>query len=305
MRKRLADILKWAWLAAVLIGAGWYFYRHYHEITSYLETLSVVRITASFILLIVGKVILSDITRMSLKKVNWKISFREALSITSVTQLGKYLPGGIWHFAGKFGAYKVKGVSTKDSTQAMIYENTWLLSSAVVIGLLLLLSTNQELTCTYLSFLCDKNLIPFLLIGMPIIWLGGLFIIEKFFFYKENFAISDFLIVLLEQLGIWTIFGFSFWFIFPPNVKLMPQIIGSFSLSWAAGYIAFFAPGGIGVREFLITIFLGTFFASSEVAVYAAVHRLIWVLVEILLGIIGAVGYGLPDASPMPPTDHH
>ncbi|MBP6086721.1 MAG: hypothetical protein KA449_00760, partial [Pelolinea sp.] len=59
------------------------------------------------------------------------------------------------------------------------------------------------------------------------------------------------------------------------------------------------------VREFLTTIFLGTFFASSEVAVYAAVHRLIWVLVEILLGIIGAVGYGLPDASPMPPSDHH
>jgi hypothetical protein len=57
--------------------------------------------------------------------------------------LGKYLPGGIWHFAGKFGIYKVMGISTKATTQAIIYENIWLLSSATIVGFFTLLISSR------------------------------------------------------------------------------------------------------------------------------------------------------------------
>lgn len=95
MSKNLVNLLKWIWLAVVLAGAGWYFYSHFQEISGYLATLSIPRILLSAGLLLIGKALLSDITRLSLNKVDWVIPYKEAFSITSITQLGKYLPGGI------------------------------------------------------------------------------------------------------------------------------------------------------------------------------------------------------------------
>ena len=129
-RKKLLEALKKLWFAAVIVGAGYYFYRNYREISVYLETISLIRVGLSVLLVIIGKLALSDITRFSLKKVGCGIAYKDALTITSVTQLGKYLPGGIWHVAGKLGIYKARKISAKKATGAIVYEN----SVAVVLG---------------------------------------------------------------------------------------------------------------------------------------------------------------------------
>lgn len=297
MSKKLVNLLKWIWLALVLAGAGWYFYSHFQEISGYLATLSISRILLSAVFLLIGKALLSDITRLSLKKVDWVIPYKEAFSITSVTQLGKYLPGGIWHFAGKFGIYKVKGISTRQTTQAMIYENIWLLSSATVIGLMMLLGSSGGVLCGTLDFLCDPRVVIVLMIALPAVWLAALCAYERFFFRDKKVNFSGFGLVLLEQIGIWVLFGLSFWLVFPPQAGFLMPVIGAFNLSWVAGYLAFFAPGGIGIREALLTVILGGFFASQEVAVYATIHRVLWVLMEIVVGTISAVFIGLPNTN--------
>ena len=305
MSKKLVNFLKWLWVAVVLVGAVWYFYSHFQEISGYLSTLSISRILLSIFLLFIGKFLLSDITRLSLKKVDWVIPYSEALSITSITQLGKYLPGGIWHFAGKFGVYKVKGVTTKQTTQAMVYENIWLLSSATVVGLLMLLGSSGDAVCGYAKFLCDDRLRIAIIAGLPVVLVIGLYLFERLFFPGSKAHIPDFLLVLVEQVSIWVLFGISYWLVFPSQSGFLMPIIGAFSLSWVAGYVAFFAPGGIGIREFLLTVILGGLFASQEVALYATVHRLIWVLVEIILGTISATLIGLPATEEISSADHY
>jgi glycosyltransferase 2 family protein len=305
MSKKLVNYLKWFWIVAVLGGAGWYFYTHFQEISGYLGTLSISRILLSTFLFLVGKFLLSDITRLSLKKVGKNISYSEAFSITSVTQLGKYLPGGIWHFAGKFGIYKVMGISTKRTTQAMIYENVWLLSSATIVGILTLLVSSREVFCEYLPFICNPTIDKFLKVGMPILWIAGMVLFEKLFFRYVKVDVSDFLLVLVEQLATWILFGISYWLVFPTQSGFLLQIIGAFSLSWVAGYVALFAPGGIGIREFLLAVILGGFFASREVATYATVHRLIWVFIEIILGALSAALIGLPNGVEASPPEIH
>jgi hypothetical protein len=305
MSKKLINYLKWFWIIAVLAGAGWYFYTHFQEISGYLTTLSISRILISTILFLVGKFLLSDITRLSLKKVGRVISYSEAFSITSVTQLGKYLPGGIWHFAGKFGIYKVMGISTKQTTQAMIFENIWLLSSATIVGLFTLLISSRDVICEYLPFISDPVVARTLLVGVPVIWIAGLILFERLFFPCRKLVVSDFLLILVEQLTTWVLFGISYWLVFPPQSGFLMQIIGAFSLSWVAGYVAFFAPGGIGIREFLLAVILGGFFVNREVATYATVHRLIWVFIEIVLGALSATLIGLPNGAEVTQPDPH
>jgi hypothetical protein len=305
MSKKLINYLKWFWIIAVLAGAGWYFYTHFQVISGYLSTLSLSRILISTILFLVGKLLLSDITRLSLKKVSRIIPYSEAFSITSVTQLGKYLPGGIWHFAGKFGIYKVMGVSTKGTTQAIIYENIWLLSSATIVGFFTLLISSRDVFCEYLPFICGQTIAQILMVGIPVLWIAGLILFERLFFPGCKVVPSDFLLILVEQLATWILFGISYWLVFPPQSGYLMQIIGAFSLSWVAGYVAFFAPGGIGIREFLLAAILRGFFVSHEVATYATIHRLIWVFIEILLGAFSAVFIGLPKDVEKPSPDSH
>lgn len=187
----------------------------------------------------------------------------------------------------------------------MIYENIWLLSSATVIGLMMLLGSRGGVLCGTFDYLCDPRVVTVIIIALPAVWLAALYAYEWFFFRDKKVKLSGFGLVLLEQIGIWVLFGLSFWLVFPPQAGFLMPVVGAFSLSWVAGYVAFFAPGGIGIREALLTILLGGFFASQEVAVYATIHRVLWVLMEIVVGTISAVFIGLPSANDAPAEISH
>ncbi|MDK2982135.1 MAG: glycosyltransferase 2 family protein [Chloroflexota bacterium] len=296
MRKKILDVLKWVWFVAVIIGAGYYFYRNYQKISVYLETISAWRVVLSFLLLFLGKFALSDLTRFSLRKINEKLEYKDALTITSITQLGKYLPGGIWHVAGKFGIYKARKISTKKATAAVVLENVWLLSSALVIGAVCLLLTSPDVLCEFNGIFCNAGVNRAILIGLPVLWIAALLLIDYFGFKENRYSVQEFLLLMLEVLVIWVSFGISFWLVFPLQSGFQMAITGAFSISWVAGYVAFFAPGGIGIREYLLTVILAAYFSSSEVATYATIHRLIWVVVEILLGAGSSLLFGIPIA---------
>ena len=108
--------------------------------------------------------------------------------------------------------------------------------------------------------------------------------------------------LVLEKVALWTIFGTSFWLIFPvqSNWMVSLQAISAFSISWLIGYLAFFAPGGIGVREAVMVFILSSFISLESLALYTAIHRLLWVGAEIGLALIAMLLFGLPlgmDAS--------
>lgn len=294
-RKRVINIVKWTWLFAVLAGAGWYVYRNYQEISQYLHDLSPWRLLLSFFFLCIGKFFVSDLTRLSLKKVDCFLPYKDALTISAVTQLGKYLPGGIWHFAGKFSMYKLKDLSAKAASKAMVMETFWLFSSAALIGLTALFFTGNQFFCDRMGILCDPVKMKNLILPLVFLWGIGSFLFEKIFFKDKKIVPADFFLSTAEQILIWTFFGLSYWLIFPPNWEFVIGIIGAFSVSWLGGYVAFFAPGGIGVRELLLTLLLGSSFLQADISIYATIHRLLWVIVELLLGVVSVILFGMPQ----------
>ena len=293
-RKKIVNILKWFWFAVVITGAGLYFHTNYQKILIYLSSVSLARLGSGFLFLLIGKLLVSDITRLSMKQINYHMTYSEALTITSVTQLGKYLPGGIWHFAGKFGVYKARGITTKKATQAMVWENVWLLSTAGAVGGFTLLITSKETVCSFLSFICVNDLSGTLAVLIPILWISIMLIFERVFFNKKKISAVDFVLTAAEQVFVWTSFGLSLWMVFPPSSAFFPHILSAFSISWVAGYVAVFAPGGIGIRELLLAMLLGNFFSSQEVAAYVTIHRLLWIIVEVILGVGTALLFGIP-----------
>ena len=52
-------------------------------------------------------------------------------------------------------------------------------------------------------------------------------------------------------------------------------------------YILVFAPGGLGIREAVLAFVFSNIASVELIAVYAAMNRIIWVIAEVLFGLVG------------------
>jgi hypothetical protein len=150
-KKKIFSIFKWLWLVLVLAAAGYYFYRNWEQVINLISQISAWRIVLSLVLLIIGKMFLVLLVQYSVNSEGWHPKYIETLGIYGLSSLGKYIPGGIWQFVGRFGVYKVNGLSGKASTRAMILENIWLLGSAVAIGVIGVFLTRFDLIAGLLN----------------------------------------------------------------------------------------------------------------------------------------------------------
>ena len=71
---------------------------------------------------------------------------------------------------------------------------------------------------------------------------------------------------------------------------LLKVSIGVFSLSWLAGFLTPFSPGGVGVRESAIVLLLTPFVGGSQAITVALLSRALSLVVELAF----AAGAWLP-----------
>ena len=289
-KKKIFSILKWLWLVLVLAAAGYYFYRNWEQVINLISQISAWRIVLSLVLLIIGKMFLVLLVQYSVNSEGWHPKYIETLGIYGLSSLGKYIPGGIWQFVGRFGVYKVNGLSGKASTRAMILENIWLLGSAVAIGVIGVFLTRFDLIAGLLNLPNHQWLaILFTVLALGL-WIVVLKIVHKTMRRHTAENIPSIFVVAGVGLLLWTFIGGSFFVMFHDfPFSAAPLFIGGYAVSWAVGYIAVFAPGGLGVREAALAFVFSNIASVEMIAVYAAMNRIIWVIAEVLFGLVGMV----------------
>lgn len=288
MRGKLLAISKWLWMATVVVVAGKYVAENHAELSGSLSSVPSSQIALSFFLLIVGKVLLVGVSRRSIVGTTWFPTFREMFSVCSLTQLAKYIPGGIWHFVGRIGVYRVNGMPLDQAGRAVLVENVWLVSSAFWIGVLFYLPTSLAGRVPPAGIL----LLEALLVSL---WMIGNAVIDRFHRPEATDRRSWLGGLSGLQVGAWVILGLSYWALFPQAEagRTFFVAVGVFCLAWVGGYAAVFAPGGLGVRELALGFLLSGFIPSSQAVFLAVVHRVVWITVEILLGALAAFGTDL------------
>ena len=289
-KKKIFSIFKWLWLVLVLAAAGYYFYRNWEQVINLISQISAWRIVLSLVLLIIGKMFLVLLVQYSVNSEGWHPKYIETLGIYGLSSLGKYIPGGIWQFVGRFGVYKVNGLSGKASTRAMILENIWLLGSAVAIGVIGVFLTRFDLIAGLLNLPNHQWLaILFTVLALGL-WIVVLKIVHKTMRRHTAENIPSIFVVAGVGLLLWTFIGGSFFVMFHDfPFSAAPLFIGGYAVSWAVGYIAVFAPGGLGVREAALAFVFSNIASVEMIAVYAAMNRIIWVIAEVLFGLVGMV----------------
>ncbi|MFZ3070947.1 MAG: hypothetical protein WA110_07500 [Anaerolineaceae bacterium] len=288
--KKFLNIIKWVWLAVVLAAAGYYFFKHKEEVSNLISQISFFRILLSLVLLLLGKSLIVLLTKFSVNAEGWYPSYWKTLGLYGITSLGKYIPGGIWHFVGRIGAYHANGLSGKKATRALILENVWLISSAVAVGLSLLCLFRFDLISGYIKLPNEPWIAGVLTVGILGLWILGLWLVNHFMNKHTENKIQKVWVIVPVSILLWLLIGSSFFTMFTDfPLSQAGVFIGGYALSWAVGYVAVFAPGGIGVREAVLAFVFSNITSVEMIAVYAAMNRIIWVVAEVLFGLVGFI----------------
>lgn len=221
------------------------------------------------------------------EKITWLDSNRSFI----MSNLGRYIPGKVWQFVGRVNFFENLGVSKLNTTFYMGLELILMLASSVIVFLVaILLSPSLEWEVIggvrIISFLA---IISCFVILHPSILRIVLAAVEKITQkqmlanIKLNYLYSFKLICLYS--GTWLIRGIALALMIQAFVDISCSDIifysGVYSISYFIGYVSIFSPGGLGVREGIMTICLNLMHQAGFGAIISILARIIVSLCEV------------------------
>ena len=295
-KKRLAiSVFRWVWLLFVFGGSGYYLTVHGETFLDNLRALSFEKAFMSVALLLAAKYFVSESARLSLDEVDIQYSRKEMYYVYAVSDAAKYLPGGVWGLVGRFGMYSLRQIPIASSLKAMALENAWLIISSVFIGLIFSIDYFEYWFIEEASFhLSDWMLVVgggiALILWTICLWFFTVAICRK----KQEIS------TVLKVVGLHSVIGLLLglhFAVLTGSSDLVLLSIGIFAIARALGYLSFFAPAGIGVREVVIVVMLANWVDTDHAIFLAAASRILTVVSE--LGTLPVVTLVLrPKASP-------
>jgi hypothetical protein len=289
-RRALIQAVRLAWLLAALGFIGWFIATRWEEAWAHLSALSPWQPAAAFALLVAAKLVYVEVVRRSLKAVGAPGGWPLAFSAYNLSGLGKYIPGSVWQFVGRFEIYRSSGVGAPHAVGLILLENAIMLTMAGLAGLIA--------APVFLGMALDHVSVPVIAsmaAAGALATAGGVIAVPALRARLRQAAGAAGrhrgLIAAMAVLfaGMWVLMGLSAWTLIADaeasGPGLAAYVIGLFALSYVAGFAAVFAPAGVGVREAVFTIGLAGFMPVEAALVIAVGHRLIYVVTDGVLGL--------------------
>lgn len=282
----------------VLVICGIFVYRHSSEIINVAHQLriNVDRILFSwFVLSLIYLFIGTTSWWCILKGLGESPGWIRSANIQLVSTLAKYVPGYIWQYVGKAVMSKDVGITSLISGTAMAFE----LGQTLLIGIGIAFVSYSAQAGLEIVGLENIHKVAFPL-GMLIILAS--YGIAWFFPFlmpqvvktkplQPKFLFTSVLLITLS----WCMLSFSFWLLgtsITPiiTVQTLRVFILATSVSMVAGIIIIFVPNGLGIREGVMVLVLGTTLGIPLAIVFAAMTRLVVTVCELtsafLMGLV-------------------
>lgn len=210
----------------------------------------------------------------------------------------KYLPGNIMHFAGRNLLGKALGINQLCIATSTGIEIALLVITALILIVTFSFNSFKIILTIILKNRLYMNVLIITLIGSFILLLTVTFYLvhKKKFYTLKMYITSDLLKVLIKIVPIYLwnhvinalVFICIFKFIL--NVDIDFMLLGSACLlSWVIGYIIPGAPGGIGVREMILIVLLTNKYSENIVLMGPIFFRLVGIVSDVLAYLINSV----------------
>ncbi len=209
------------------------------------------------------------------------LRWREAYRIHSRTQVAKYLPGNVFHFAGRHVRALRLGAENRPLLFASAAEILLMLLAAAGLTVLALprlhvVLGSVEFRLTTVAFLgFAVALIPAAFIGRRLL--------RRFTRVEVGSlapALACYAALLLAVSGLFL--GLLTAVSGDDALWAWREVLGGYALSWAIGFVTPGAPAGLGVREAVLVCLLGPQLGRSAVLTAALLMRLVTSLGDVV-----------------------
>jgi glycosyltransferase 2 family protein len=185
----------------------------------------------------------------------------------------RYLPGGIWHTVGRVADLRDRGFAPRRLAAFVFLENS--VAATVTLGfggaIVWCIGTSEQ--WQKISAICAIGGLAGLVLSRVIVnrWIAGPQNPLRFLQYVKS------IVVVTIFWAFATAAFISYMHAFPlTSQSLAPsQIGGAYLLSWGFGFLAVFAPQGIGVFEVVLGALLSNVVPLAAMAVLATGFRLV------------------------------
>ena len=304
---RLTRVAQWL-LAAVVIGfAGREIARQWRDVGPALEGLRLdwIRVLASGALVVATYLILIEAWRATLRVWSETLPFATAARIWFVSNLGKYIPGKVWQIAAMGAMAQKRGVSAAAAVGSSLIVNlVSVLAGFAVIAVTAAGRVGNIVGGSTTS--TNAQSAELAVIGIAVA--GGIALLLAPLAVPKLVAIAGRItgraiavprvparaiwIAAASTVASWLLYGVAFSLfahgVTPRATGNASSYIAVYTGSYLAGYLALFAPGGVGVREAVLVLAMPRFGLASapDAAVIAITSRLWLTMLEILPGLL-------------------
>jgi len=222
------------------------------------------------------------------------ITFAQSVWMIATTQIGKYVPGKVWYMVGRVYVGKKESIEGKSLALSMVLEACLL---HVTGGVIFLIST----------VIAGNYKIGWLIISAVLIITAVIILHPKILGHVVNFflrilkkpqihstlAYGQIAKVSVYFFGLWIgqVIGFYLLIsaIYPIPFSYIVHLASAYTLAWISGSVALFAPGGLGVREGVMTLLLSPVLPTPLAIAISFIAR-VWITVfEIVVFFIGLI----------------
>lgn len=238
------------------------------------------------------------------------LHFREAWRIWALSNLARFIPGGVWQFAGMAGLAARAGTSPVAATGGVVLQQLVVLVSGLAVTAAFLpalaiphfpLSYGSALVIALGALALTAILLPHAATLMQRLT-ARLFSRPVLFPSMRAGSVASYSAALIVP---WLAYGIAFWLfargIVGDRAPGIPLSIASFTAAYVWGIIWVPAPSGLGVREAALVALL-TPQLGADVAVILAIGSRIWLTGVEIIGAFVAIAFAsfAPHSHPAP-----
>jgi hypothetical protein len=210
------------------------------------------------------------------------------------SQLAKYLPGNVFHFAYRHASARRQGAGHATLGTALALESLLLIAAAVTLALGVIADPRVDAMLPWVRRLAWAS--P-LLAGIAI--LVVIPSVHRFGFVDTSIRRTGCtsIGVLAIDVVFFVLAAFALRLLSAqPDVMSFDAWCGWLSLAWVVGYVTPGAPAGLGLREAVLAIGLGPVLGEPEALAMALAYRLLTVAADAVLAGVGFTLRERPDS---------
>lgn len=205
-----------------------------------------------------------------LMDLNYRLNWRDCMTIYGIAQFGKYLPGNVGHHVGRVVLARQGGIPVTVTLQTMLVEMFWSIGVASGIALFGVVTGSEIGATPVLALLVVVLMAPWVAWGIARTCFpelvtrvtgGGHIVLPRL---GTLLLVSVLYLVVFIVVGL--IMDMHARFLFNAQTSHVFLLTVVFAWSWIAGYVTPGAPAGLGVREaVLVSVLTSTYGASIAV----------------------------------------